>query len=211
MSVTFEGEVKQNRVGEFLSCESELAIGETVQFWYEGGSERGYRTVLVVKQDDESLEGPTNERNGEYRRYLREQIGSSFMIVNPFEPYASQKSAPAGNTLRVQFPEAGEKLLASLTGEQLAELYAKYVAVEGDGATYDANSGEVVVMLPAPQNKILSVGSDLLTLQNKNGEAFYLWFYPESGQIGVSNDTTGTDNAEATPEVLRDELVKFLA
>ena len=144
--------LRVDRVGETVTYGEDIVPGETVRFDYDGGS-GGERNVLVVKVDDEGFEGLTLERDGDYRRYLDEKITGfdAILIVEPFVHAISPAGVDAvvsGNEKRVRFDEAGEALLASLSGEQLAQLYSEHVALIGKGAHFDADSGEVVVKLP---------------------------------------------------------------
>lgn len=209
-----EGIILQtDRVGESFTFTDETRVGETVRFRYSGGSEDGERNVLVVKVDSDSLEGLTLERDGGYRKYTDDNIHGDILVVEPFVE-AGNKVAPSGNVKRVRFDDAVAALVASLEGEQLAELYGRYVATEGDGTTFDADTGEVVVMLPAPANKFTVNGDNggpSLTLTNKNGKLFHLYLYDEYNEVGIANEVTGLDEGEITPEQLIDELVKFLA
>ena len=207
-------ELLTDRVGEEFTYADELRVGETVKFRYSGGSEDGPRTVLVVKVYDGSFEGLTLERDGGYRKYLDENVFgfNQFTIV---EPFVKHTPAVSGER-RVRFDEAGTALLASLTGEQLAELYDKHVAIEGIGTEFDAKTGEVVVKLPAPKvNKIEKVscnsGSSHVIFRNTNDKQFALYLYGGDQGIGIHSDVTGYDNCQSSIENLRDELVKFLA
>lgn len=202
-----ESTAEESRVGTEVYYVEDVKVGETVSFHYDAGSEPGgERTVTVLKIDGYgALEGSTKERGGEYRRYLSEHIEGPILIVS------EAKSADAGNTRRVRFDEAGEALLASLSGEQLAELYAQHVAVAGDGAEFDPQTGDVVVYLPAPQNRVSRVNNGQVVLSNKDGQEFKLWLHSQYGRIGVDNDKTDFHDTDVSPEVLRDELVKFLS
>lgn len=205
--------LKVDRVGQVVTYGDEVVPGETVRFDYYGGSGEGERNVLVVKVDSDGLEGLTLERDGEYRRYADDKISvrSDITIVEPFVHAISPAGVDAvvsGNEKRIRFDEAGEALLASLTGEQLAELYDKHVALIGEGARFDSDSGEVVVKLPEVKSKF-EVRSEYFTIQNKKGENLMVFLYPYSQEIGLN--VGDLDDESVTPEVLRDELVKFLA
>ena len=199
-----------SRVGKNLVYSDEVSPGETVRFSYYGGSEDGTRNVLVVKVDSNGLEGLTLERDGEYRRYRDDNISGHLMVVEPFVATTPKDTA---GIKRVRFDEAGDALLASLSGEQLADLYSKYVALEDDGAEFDAATGHVVVTLPQPKFSefaTISISDYPLVIKNKNGNSFNLFLYPDKKQVGIYVD--GDLNEEnITPEQLRDELVKFLA
>jgi len=205
-------ELDTSRVGEDVAYAESVNPGETVSFYYTAGSEVGNRTVLVVKVDGEGLEGLTLERDGGYRRYLDRFISGQIQIVKPFiqsngSPYHSNSTEK-----RVRFDDAGVALLASLSGEQLADLYGRYVAVEGIGTKFDGNTGEVVVELPEVTSKFISSdkGLNTLRIQNKDGVELRLHQYGD-GSIGLVNDLTGFNTTSPTPENLRDELVKLLA
>ena len=179
-------------------------VGDRIRFTYDGGSEYGTRTVLVQKFDEESVEGPTEERGGEYRKYLVDNFDGDVEILD---------SVPAGHTLRVRFDEAGEKLLASLSGEQLANLYSQYVATEGDGAEFDSATGEVVVMLPARDfsyrvRRDYEVAGPILTINHPNGKTFLLYTYSDN-TVGVHTDNY--DGTEVTPQELADLLSGFVS
>lgn len=198
------------RVGVTIAFARDLHVGETVKFDYEGGSEGGTRHVLVVKVHHNGIEGLTYERNGGYRHYKDDNVGH-YEIVKPF---VKSYTTAVGNVKRVNFEDARTALLASLTGEQLAELYGKYVATEGDGAEFDAQNGEVVVTLPQPQNKFKKVLRDkplVFIITNKENKEFALYVYPDNSTVGFRNDVTESNETNTTPEQLRDELVKFLA
>lgn len=188
----------------FLYPES-LKVGDIVKFSYNGGTENGFRTVTVAKNDQYSVEGKTKERNGEYRRYLLENVTSSFTVIG-------DEMDNAGLVKRVRFDEACTALLASLTGEKLAELYLNNVAVLGEHAEYDSGTGEVVVFLPAPTSKftVNNNAGQPLTITNKDGKVFKLYLHNQQ-DVGLVNEVTGLDNTKINPEQLRDELVKFLA
>lgn len=156
-----EGEVavqdaELHEVGTDLSYLDDAKVGDTIRFYYGAGSEPGYRTVRVLKVDSGAVEGPTLERdpNDNYRRYSDEHASDITVVAQFALPGdAVEVVTPevgADNTLRVRFDDAGTKLLASLTGEQLAELYAKHVMVVGESAKFDEQTGEVVVKLPEP-------------------------------------------------------------
>lgn len=221
-----------DRVGFATSTADKLKIGETVKFNYSSGSENGPRTVLVLKVDYDHIEGLTLERDGEYRSYKRGVNMSNprihgkdlYVVVKPFvkqpEVAVVPVAAPAsvsGDQRRIRFDEAGAALLASLSGEQLAELYGKYGTVDGINSRFDSATGEVVVDLPKPKvNKFTKVyykagnlNSDL-TITNKNGDKFELYLYSD-GTVGIHNSVNGFDKTDNTPEMLRDQLVKFLA
>lgn len=198
----------ENRVGVDVYGLDQLLVGDTVRFHYASGSRPGYRTVYINKVDDNGLEGPTHERSGDYRRYSHDYIGYPITIVaSEHQP----EPISAGSTRRVRFDEAGSALLASLSGEQLAELYAKHVAIAGDGAEFDHQTGEVVVYLPEPKNVVSYVDDNVLELTNKNSVTFSIFLSPEQQSIGVLNGQNNTNYVGVTPEQLRDELVKFLS
>lgn len=195
----------EERVGSRHTYADEINVGEVVSFYYTSGSEPGTRTVTVAKVDSDGLEGPTKERGGEYRRYLDNHIDGDILILS-----VPEEDAPAGDTLRVPFSEAGEKLLASLTGEQLAELYSQYVAVEGDGAEFDANSGEVVVLMPPKVNKVLEVNATSnAQFENKRGEHFGLYLHKGGNKLGIIYKDM--DDTNVSLETLRDKLTEFLS
>lgn len=203
--------LKVDRVGQSYIYGDDIVPGETVRFDYDGGSESGTRTVLVVKVDNDGLEGLTLERDGGYRRYLNVNIGSRIDIVQPF---IAQNPVSTGNVKRVRFDDAGTALLASLSGEKLAELYGQYVALEGVGTEFDPQTGEVVVQLPEPvKSRFVTVRGKTrdLEIQNKDGKIFALYLYKDTGKVGFYNEVTGENNSNCTPEELRDSLVKFLA
>jgi len=201
-------ELQTHRVGSRLTYLDNAQVGETIRFTYSGGSEHGQRTVLVVKVDGKGVEGLTLERDGAYRRYTEYNVGGEIRVVEPFVRGSSTNSIEK----RVRFDDAGTALVASLSGEQLAELYNKYVALEGDGASFDANTGEVVVKLPEPkENKIVDAKSHLVVFENTRGKKFYLHIYSHFGDIGFHNYESGADNAKATPDALLTELTRFLS
>jgi hypothetical protein len=201
-----------SRVGQEVSSFDDVVVGETVRFDYSGGSEYGTRNVLVLRVDDGALEGITLERDGGYRRYLNHYVDSNIFIVKPFVKVPAEVN---GHVKRIRFDEAGAGLLASLTGDQLASLYAQYVAVEGDGAEFDPQTGEVVVRLPeVPKSRFVIPDSDYngdLLIQKADGSEFRLYIHTGGNSIGVLNSVTGLDETSLTPEQVRDELVKFLA
>jgi hypothetical protein len=201
-----------SRVGQEVSSFDDVVVGETVRFDYSGGSEYGTRNVLVLRVDDGALEGITLERDGGYRRYLNHYVDSNIFIVKPFVKVPAEVN---GHVKRIRFDEAGAGLLASLTGDQLASLYAQYVAVEGDGAEFDPQTGEVVVRLPEAKTKFLTVSNlpeQPILVVRPDGKQFKLYLYENDDYpIGIVNDVTGLNSTEVTPEILRDELVKFLA
>lgn len=204
-----------DRVGFTTSNGNDLNVGETVTFKYAGGSEFGTRTVLILKIDAKHIEGLTLERDGEYRSYIRGQMernvnGHLYTVVEPFVKQEAKQES--NDQRRIRFDDAATALVASLTGEQLAELYGKYGTVEGKNARFDAVTGEVVVDLPKPKvNSVENVQSCQLTFKNKRERCLTLFLYTYSGQIGFHNYEDGTDNSNASPDQLRDELVKFLA
>jgi hypothetical protein len=214
-------------VGEHLGWTESVDVGQTVKFTYNGGTGRGQRTVLVQKVNGrDGLEGLTLERDGDYRAYSADKIVSDIVIVNAVPALEAKAGKPTSvaapavtNQLRVRFDLAGEKLLASLSGEQLAELYSKHVALEGDGASFDKDSGEVVVKLPTPKVSSFEVpktGTKMhqLGINNKKGDTLKLFFYPDSNRAGVNvlkaNSGESIVSTNITPEQLRDELVKHL-
>lgn len=202
-------ELRTDRVGNYVTYGDEVRVGETVRFTYSGGSEVGPRTVLVVKVDNNGLEGLTLERDGGYRRYDDGQINGDIQIVEPFI------NSHVGSTSekRVRFDDAGIALLASLSGEQLAELYGKYVSVDGVGTEFDGSTGEVVVKLPEPSNSMKAIvgeGDYRIEVVNTSGEKLDLFLY-ENGQLGIYNSQNGFNEGEVTVEQLRDQLVEFLA
>ena len=200
-----------SRVGQEVSSFDDVVVGETVRFDYSGGSEYGTRNVLVLRVDDGALEGITLERDGGYRRYLNHYVDSNILIVKPFVKVPAEIN---GRVKRIRFDEAGAGLLASLTGDQLASLYAQYVAVEGDGAEFDPQTGEVVVRLPEAKTKFLAVSNleEPILIVRPDGKQLKLYLYENSDYpIGIVNEETDLDITDVTPEILRDELVKFLA
>jgi len=200
-------EVKSDRVGQSFVYADSAKVGETVRFNYTGGSEVGPRTVLVVKVDDQGLEGLTLERDGGYRRYDDSSIDGRITVVAPFVGTSSGSTTER----RVRFDDAGVALLASLTGEQLAELYGQYVSTEGVGTKYDANTGEVVVELPEPSTSVKAVDNEL-RIVNKAGKTLTIYLYTNIGnEVGLHNDDNGYDNTRCTAEDIRDQLVEFLA
>lgn len=214
--------IDPSRAGKSVVRCDDVKVGETVRFVYTAGSEVGERNVLVVKVGYRSFEGPTLERDGGYRKYLDQDIADDRSLEDHgpiliVEPFVKVDPVSTGNVKRVRFDEAIEALAASLTGEQLAALYLQYVALRGDDAEFDPATGEVVVTLPEPKvNKFTKTGHSAfgpdLEITNTNGKKFGIYLYGvETGEIGIHNEVTGTDNSNATPEVLRDELVKFLA
>jgi hypothetical protein len=200
-----------SRVGQEVSSFDDVVVGETVRFDYSGGSEYGTRNVLVLRVDGGALEGITLERDGGYRRYLNHYVDSNIFIVKPFVKVPAEVN---GHVKRIRFDEAGAGLLASLTGDQLASLYAQYVAVEGDGAEFDPQTGEVVVRLPEAKTKFLAVSNleEPILIVRPDGKQLKLYLYENSDYpIGIVNEETDLDITDVTPEILRDELVKFLA
>jgi len=199
------------RVGEHVTYADELNPGETVSFIYSAGSEVSDRTVLVVKVDGTGLEGLTLERDGGYRRYLDDFITSDISIVKPFVKSGNSPYHSNNTEKRVRFDDAGTALLASLSGEQLADLYGQYVAVEGVGTIFDAKTGEVVVKLPEPESRVSDVilgdSFSSITLSNKHGKYLSLFFYDDKS-IGVQYNA---GSKFVSVEGLRDELTKFLA
>lgn len=197
-----------SRVGQVVPYPDNVHVGETVSFYYTHGSYDGQRTVLVLFVDGDYLEGLTLERDGEYRRYNEAYISGNISIVRPF---VTSPVVSIGNVKRVRFDQAIEALAASLSGEQLAQLYSQYVALEGDGAEFDATSGEVVVKLPESKvNKftLISMPGEI-QIVNKKNETFKLFGYKYDQTVGYSGPNCNSINC--TPEQLRDELVKFLA
>ncbi len=202
-----------SRVGYTFRKPSVIRKGETVSFYYSHGSHNGTRTVLVLTSDYNGIEGLTLERDGEYRRYSDEYV-NRYKVVDPFV----ESAKPTDTTeKRVRFDDAGQALIASLTGEALAELYSTHVALEGVGASFDATTGEVVVKLP--QTKVAKfvqpTSNNHVEIENKRGERFKFWInqYRENSSLSPWSglDCPGYQNADITPERLRDELVKFLS
>lgn len=191
-----------SRLGEYIASD-EVEVGETVRFDYFDGETRN---VLVTSTNNVGFKGLTLERDGNYRSYLNRKIYRSIKVVQPFV-HETKKGFK-----RVRFDEAGDALLASLSGEQLAELYGKYVALEGDGAGFDSVSGEVVVKLPEPSSaKFIRVeNTDYPLVIAKGNRHFNLFLYQKKQEVGICVDG-GLNEENITPEQLRDELVKFLA
>ncbi len=199
-----------SRVGALLVYPADINKGETVEFYYAHGSHHGTRTVLVLKSDDNGIEGINLERDGEYRKYSDEYVSDYYKVVKPFV----QVELASTSEKRIRFDDALEALRASLSGEQLAELYSKHVALLGDGASFDAQTGEVVVKLPVPkENTFLRIGADndsqSLVIENKHGQTFHLFVYGKLNTVGIT--APGFNNTKVTPDELRDQLVKFLA
>lgn len=213
--------VKNDRVGESLEYLEDARIGETLHFYYTGGSSEGYRTVRVQKVDSDVVEGACKERNGDYRRFKHEDA-SSITVVAPFL-LPGESALPVkvnAGELRVRFDEAGEKLISSLPASVLAELYGKYVAVEGEGVTYDEQRGEVVVKLPEPPKLELTavkdhqgaflkatLGKKLFRIHTYTGGGETLGVHFDNGEYR-GNDSF--DSRHATLEDLHTQLGKFL-
>lgn len=212
---------QERGVGTELEYLEDARVGETIRFYYTGGSENGERTVRVAKVDGESIEGPTLEREGGYRRY-NDYDASDIKIVAPFVLPGEEQAVPVadkakytgkGGELRVNFADAQTKLLASLTGEQLAELYSRFVAVEGEGAVFDANKGEVVVKLPEPKYSQEYNGS--VHYFRKGKALLRIHGYTGFGNsLGIHrNDDDGKDvfdSIHGNAETLYEQLGKFL-
>lgn len=177
-----------------------VKVGQTVTFDYWNRETKLYskRTVQVAKVDDTALEGVTAERDNQYRRYL-------------FKMMENLQVVPTSDTKRVRFDDAETALLASLSGEQLAELYLEYVAVEGDEAKFDPQTGEVVVTLPKPTNRFIvpteASAFPAFSIINKRGETLGIFLYSDN-TVGIQ--TEECDLTDVSPETLRDEIVKLL-
>ncbi len=209
--------LRTDRVGGSVTYGDDIFPGETVRFDYDGGSERGERNVLVVHVDDEGFEGLTLERDGDYRRYLDANIEGLYDI-HIVEPFIRQENDEVNtNEKRIRFDEAGEALLASLSGEKLAELYLEHVALRGDDASFDSTTGEVVVQLPEVQTPKFELFSNSFLIVNKRGDKLRVFIYPNDDEpvgfdkIDVNGNLVNIPSSDWTPEFLRDELVKFLA
>jgi hypothetical protein len=211
------------REGEGLDYLSDARIGETVNFIYNGGSDPGgTRTVLVQHRDRDGVAGMTKERDGEYRRYdsgKAEEID----VVEPFVEYGDSdlvtddvaKSdavvASVDNVVVVRFDDAGDRLLQAIDGETLAKLYLEHVAREAESATFDANTGNVVVKLKPKANKVVKMeGDSRVYFENKRGERFTQYVHSE-GKLGYEDSGTGEDEYDVTPEQLSAALVAFLS
>lgn len=194
--------------GETLDYLEDAEVGQTIRFWYSGGSNPGYRTVEVtrVDKDAETVSGKTKERDGDFRTY-NSANASEISVVTANHSHDGE--------LRIRFDEAGEKLLASLPADVLANLYSQYVAVEeNDGVSFDEQSGEVVVKLVDKTPKVAqyygSFRDDVLAFE-RNGKRFSIHNY-KSKKFGVHNDSTDFDSGNVTdPNVLLRELQAFLA
>lgn len=101
-----------------------VKVGQTVKFWYNGGSKLEYRTVKVAHVDDGGLEGDTKERNNEYRRYNSHSMGSIYLIADVAkDKVVSTISLPTmKNQLRTLVNGVAVDVM---TAEQLAQVYDK--------------------------------------------------------------------------------------
>lgn len=196
--------------GESLDYLEDAEVGQTIRFWYAGGSNPGYRTVEVtsVDKDAETVTGKTKERDGDFRTYNSSQA-SEISIVTANHSHDGE--------LRIRFDEAGEKLLASLPANVLTALYSQYVAVEENaGVSFDEHSGEVVVKLVDKTPKVTGYWGDgrfekYILQFSRGGKKFSIHNYGME-KFGVHNDVTGFDSTNVTnPNVLLKELQAFLA
>lgn len=208
-----------SRVGKRLDYLEEALVGETIQFDYCAGSEDGMRTVLVqkVNKDTEGVEGMTQERDGSYRSYLDKNREGTVTVVAPFVEVSD--SNPKN---RVRFDAARSTLLASLTAEQIAELYKQHVAKDSLAVSYDKATGEIVVENKPVEPKFGIPLSGSTAAFSVSGPGGTLQFYPyEKGANGVglsfiptgkknSYDDGGYDSRFATPKDLLELLKKTL-
>ena len=198
--------LKRERVGQELCCLTDANIGETIDFVYNKDGRTEVRTVLVVKKNSDGIEGLDEQRNGEWRHFLNSKAST----VDIVEPFAEENVSPS-NEVFVRFDEAMERLGQSLSGELLAELYLKHVALEGKSAAYDANRGVVVVTLPVVENRISAVRRDSdVSYKNKRGEVLTQYIYA-GGKIGVFCQSTGVSNEDVSPDEFARILTEFLA
>lgn len=203
----------RSRVNGELDSLSDARVGETLDFVYTRGSNPySTRRVLVCRVNHgKGVEGIDQERDGEWRNFL-DEYAENIDIVEPFAEENVESVNPS-NEVRVRFDEASERLANSITGEKLAELYLQYVATEGESARYDADSGEVVVTLPAPQNSVYKVaGNSSVQFRNKRGDVLTQYLY-DDGRIGVDayeNGRLSIDDDNISPEDFAVTLTRFL-
>ncbi len=199
--------LNRERVGEGISDLSDAKVGETLDFKYYRGSNPGEtRTVLVCKVDADGIQGIDQGRDGQWRHFLDEHA-DYIDVVEPFAEEAEEAVTPT-NEVRIRFDEAGDRLVQSLDGEKLAQLYLQYCATEGESAKFDNVTGEVVITLPVPKNKVKDVGEDShVTYSNKRGETLTQRIYAD-GTIGVC---AGSYNeGDVSPEDFAVLLTRFL-
>jgi hypothetical protein len=202
--------LRTDRVGEQLSYLSDAREGETLDFVYRKQyGEQNVRRVLVVKVNDEGIEGLDETRDGEWRRFLNDKA-ESIDIIEPFVEQNDENEGPS-NEVFVRFDEALERLGQSLDGDTLANLYLAHAATEGESARYDAVRGGVVVTLPQPKNEILKVErNSSVTFKNTKGETFVQYLY-DDGTVGVYDREGGVDNVNVKAEQLAQLLSAFMA
>lgn len=197
----------RSRVGTELSRLSDARIGETLDFQYFGGSYPGsIRTVLVVKRDSNGIQGLDAARNGEWRHFTNDNAEN----VDVVEPFA-EESADESNVVYVSFADAQDRLIQSLPGEKLAELYLQYVATEGESASYDGLRGLVKIQLPKPTNT-LTTDSGNVNFTNKRGDSLVQYVY-DDGRIGVDVVEGGrltVTNTNVAPDEFAVLLTRFL-
>lgn len=162
-----------DRVGRKLNYLGEAEEGETVNFFYYGGSENAGRTVLVQRLNDEGIEGITLERNGEWRRYADDKA-RNIKVVSPFvmeEPINS-----------IRFDKAFEALQSAIPTDELVKLYAKYIVGEQSGmeVAYDEQSGNLVVSKPQAKLEVNTESFRII----RGKESVTVTLYPATQRIG---------------------------
>ena len=146
----------------------DVNVGDVVSLRYYGGSDYGgLRTVTVEKVDNDGLEGKCKERDGQYRKFLANHIGS----LSVLQRVNTKTSEVRFDALKSLLGTKGIPVVALevLTAEQMAKL-AEKICYAKDKVTFNPLRGTFTVVKESWQsqvNRLLGTSPNVITWGGK--------------------------------------------